>query len=138
SVLITTRSQVWLFDTGDSWGSDGGRARQIVLPALDALGRGVDVLVLPALDPDRASGAALLAVEGGIGTLRVGGGWPGSELPVRNCRDSTFEADGIRIELFTGGPGFQYCALRVAAGGHALLIGGELDAAAERALVGRL
>src|SRR6185503_1809524 len=39
---------------------------------------------------------------------------------------------------FTGGPGFQYCALRVAAGGHALLIGGELDAAAERALVGRL
>jgi competence protein ComEC len=138
SVLISTRSRVWVFDTGDSWGSDGARARQTLLPALDALGRGVDALVLPALDPDRASGAALLAVERGVGTIRVGGGWPGSELPVQSCRDSAFDADGVRIELFAAGPGFQYCVLRVSAGGHALLVGGDLDAAAERALVARL
>jgi competence protein ComEC len=138
SVLIATHSRVWLFDTGDSWGSDGARARQVVLPALDALGRGVDELYLPALDPDRASGAALLAVERGVAVIRVGGDWPGSELPVRSCRDSTLAADGIRFDLFAGGPGFRYCALRISAGGHALLLGGDLDAAAERALVGRL
>jgi competence protein ComEC len=135
SILIETRSRVLLYDTGDSWGSAGARARQIVLPALDALGRAADELVLPTLDPDRAAGAALLAIERGVGTIRVGGGWPGSDLPMRNCRDSTFETDGVRFELFSGGAGFEYCALRVTAGGHSLLIGGDLDAAAERALV---
>ena len=138
SVLVTTRSRVWLFDTGDSWGSEGARARQVVLPALDALGRGVDELVLPARDPDRASGAALLAVERGVGTIRVGEPWPGSELPLRACRDSALVADGVRVELFAAGPRSGYCALRVSTGGHALLVGGDLDAAAERELVARL
>jgi competence protein ComEC len=138
SVLVTTRTRVWLYDTGDSWGSDGARARGVVLPALDALGRGVDELVLPALDPDRAAGTALLALERGVGAVRVGGGWPGSELAIRSCRDSTVDADGIRIETFGGGPGGEYCALRVSAGGHALLVGGDLDAPAERALAARL
>jgi len=138
AVLITTRSRVWLFDTADSWGSAGARARQIVLPAIDALGRGIDELVLPALDPDRAAGAALLVEERRVGAIRVGGGWPGSELPIRICRDSVVEVDGVRIEWFAGGPGSGYCALRVSAGGHALLMGGDLDAAAERALVARL
>jgi competence protein ComEC len=138
SILMETRSRLLLFDTGDSWGSEGARARQIVLPALDALGRSADELVLPALDPDRAAGAALLAVERGVGTIRVGGGWPGSDLPVRNCRDSTLETDGVRFELISGGADFEYCALRVTAGGHSLLVGGDLDAAAERALVARI
>jgi competence protein ComEC len=136
SVLIATRSRVWVFDTGDSWGSDGARMRQAVLPALDTLGSGVDELVLPLLDPDRAAGAALLAVERQVGAIRVGAGWPGSELPVRPCRDSTVAEDGVRLERFAAGPG--YCALRISAGSHALLIGGDLDAAAERGLVARL
>ena len=138
SVRIMTRSRVWLFDTGDSWGSDGTRTRQVVLPAIDALGRGVDELVLPARDPDRAAGAALLAVERGVGVIRVGEPWPGSELPLRACRDSAFAADGVRFELFAAGPRSGYCALRVSTGGHALLIGGDLDAAAERELAARV
>jgi competence protein ComEC len=137
-VLITTQAHVWLFDTGDSWGSEGARARQIVLPAIDALGRGIDELLLPELDPDRAAGAALLAEERDVAAIRVGGSWPGSELPIRICRDSAVEIDGVRIERFAGGPGAAYCALRVSVGGHALLVGGDLDAAAERALVARL
>jgi competence protein ComEC len=77
-------------------------------------------------------------VERGVGTIRIGGGWPGSDLPVRNCWDSTFETDGVRFELFSGGGDFEYCALRVTAGGHSLLVGGDLDAAAERTLVARI
>jgi competence protein ComEC len=80
----------------------------------------------------------LLAEERGVGAIRTGGGWPGSELPIRDCRDSTVEIDGVRLEWFAGGPGAAYCALRVSAGRHALLIGGDLDAVAERALVARL
>lgn len=138
SVLIATRTGVRLFDTGDSWGSGGGSARQIVLPEVDALGRGIDEVVLPVLDPDRAAGVALLAEERQVGAVRVGGGWPGSELPIRRCRDSAVETDGVRVELFAAGPGSGNCVLRVSSGAHALLIGGDLDAAAERALLERL
>ena len=64
AALVTTHSRVLLFDTGDSWNTRGARLRQLILPALDALGRrAVDVLVLPALNEDRAQGAALLAFE---------------------------------------------------------------------------
>jgi competence protein ComEC len=135
SVLITTRTRVVLFDTGDSWGSDGSRARQVVLSALASLGRGIDTLVLPALDPDRAAGVAVLAHERGVGSIRVGGGWPATVLPVESCGDRGFLADGVRFELLPGGSGAKYCALRVAAGDRALLMGGDLDAADERALV---
>ena len=137
SVLITTHTRVVLFDTGDSWGSDGSRARQVVLSALVALGRGIDTLVLPALDPDRAAGAALLAHERGVGSIRVGGGWPATVLPAAGCGNRGFVADGVRFELLPGGSGAKYCALRVVAGNRALLMGGDLDAAAERALVAR-
>jgi competence protein ComEC len=138
AVLVETHSRLWLFDTGDSWGSAGSRARQIVQPALGVRSRGVDELVLPALDPDRAAGVALLAIERVPGAVRAGRDWPGSELPVQRCRDSTFDADGVRIDLMSGGPGFEFCAWRVSVGDHAVLAGGDFDAAAERALIARL
>ena len=43
----------------------------------------VDLLVLPALNEDRAQGAALLAFEREVGRVLVGGGWPATSLPVR-------------------------------------------------------
>lgn len=138
SLLITTRSRVLLFDTGDSWGSGGARARQIVSSALAPLGRRIDELVLPALDPDRAAGAALLAREHGVGIIRVGGGWPGAALPARRCVEQAETVDGVRFEVLTGGPGACYCALRISTGGRALLVGGDLDAPSERALAERL
>jgi competence protein ComEC len=138
SVLITTHTRRLLFDTGDSWGSAGARARRIVLPALGAPGRRVDVMVLPTLDPDRAAGAALLVHEHGVGSVRVGGGWPATSIPAHNCSDLEFAADGVRFELLSSGMGARFCALRIVAGGRAMLMGGDLDAAAERALVARL
>jgi competence protein ComEC len=138
SVLVITHSHVVLFDTGDSWGSGGSRARHVVLSALVPLGRGVDELLLPALDPDRAAGAALLAHEGTVDSIRVGGGWPGTRLPAQRCAELAFDFDGVRFEVLTGGPDARYCALRVVARGRALLMGGDLDAAAERALAARL
>jgi competence protein ComEC len=44
--------------------------------------------------------------------------------------------DGVTFEVFAAGP--RDCALRVAAGPHAILLGGGLDARAERALLSRL
>lgn len=136
SVLITTHSRTVLFDTGDTWGSEGARIK-VALAALESLGRAPDTLMLPALDPDRAAGAALLSHERGVGSIRVGAGWATS-LPVRPCVEQGFVADDVRFDLLPGGPGARYCALRIVAGGRALLMGGDLDAAAERALAARL
>ena len=139
AALIVTQSHVMLFDTGDSWNTRGARLRALVLPALDALGRAdVDMLVLPTLNDDRAKAAALLAFERRVRSVVVGGGWPATSLPVISCVDSSFRWDGVEFRLFTGGRRGQFCALRVSAGTHAILIAGDLDAAAERALIARL
>jgi competence protein ComEC len=98
----------------------------------------VDTLVLPTLTDDRASGAAVLAFERGVGRVLVGGGWPATSLPVVGCADSEFRWDEVEFRVLTGGPGRRYCALRVAVGAHSVLLAGDLDAAAERSLLARL
>ncbi len=139
AVLIVTHSHALLFDTGDSWNTRGARLRQIVLPALDALGRdSIDELVLPVLNDDRAQGAAMLAFERQVHSVRVGGGWPGTALPAVACTDSEFRWDGVRFQFFAAGPGRRFCVLRVSVGAHGVLLAGDLDRDAERGLASRL
>lgn len=139
AVLVATHSQVLLFDTGDSWSTAGSRVRRVVLPALDALGRDrVDLVVLPALNPDRARGAALLAQERGLEQLVVGGGWPASRLPAARCVDDVQRRDGVVIETIAAGRGGEFCALKLSVEAHALWLAGDLDARAEAGLVARL
>ena len=139
ATLVLTHSHVLLFDTGDSWNTRGARLRQWVFPALDASGRDhVDLLVLPSLDRDRAQAAATLAFERGVREVLVGGGWPATSLPVRTCADSEFRRDGVRFQSFAEGRDGRYCALRISVGAHAILLGGDLDVAAERALIARV
>ncbi len=139
AALVITRSKVLLFDTGDSWNTQGARIRQLVLPKLDTLARGaVDLLVLPALNDDRAHGAALLAFEREVRGVTVGGGWPGTSLPAARCGDSQFQWDGIHFRTYAAGAGERYCVLKVSAGARSILLAGDLDAAAERGLLSRL
>jgi competence protein ComEC len=70
--------------------------------------------------------------------VRVGGGWPATSLPVVPCTNSGFEWDGVAFRTYTSGPGGRYCALRVSAGARGILLAGDIDAAAERALVSRI
>ena len=137
SILVVTHSHVLLFDTGDGWNTQGARARRVVLPALDALGRRrMDLVVLPVITEERARGAALLAAEGEVRRILAGGGWPATALPAGACADARFEWDGVGFELYAAGG--RYCVVRVSVAGRALLLGGDLDAAAERQLVARL
>jgi len=137
AVLVATHSHALLFDTGDHWNTRGAALARTVLPALDAYGiRALDLVVLPRLDEDRAAGAALLAFERGVSRVVSGGGWPASRLPATPCRDAHFEWDAVRLEVFAARGG-DYCVLRVVAGGHALLLSGDLDAGAERELLAR-
>ncbi|MEJ0084344.1 MAG: DNA internalization-related competence protein ComEC/Rec2 [Pseudomonadota bacterium] len=139
AILIATRDHVLLFDTGDGWNTHGSPARQLVLPALAALGRErIDLLILPALNADRAQGAALLADQRGLAHIVVGGGWPATSLPASRCRDSRFTWDGVNFETWVGGGGSRYCVLRVSVDGHGVVLAGDMDAAAERGLLRRL
>jgi competence protein ComEC len=139
AVLVFTRSRVLLFDTGDTWGSRGSRIREVVLPALDARGRrSVDLLVLPSLDEDRAHGAALLSFERAVNRVLVGGGWPAASLPAVACEDSRFQWDGVTFQTFAVGASGRFCVLRVAAEGHAVVLAGDMDRAAELELIARL
>jgi len=139
AALVVTHSHVLLFDTGDSWNTRGARVYRWLLPALDALGRDrIDLVVLPTLDGDRASGTAALAFERDVPEILVGGGWPASELPVRRCADSEFRWDEVRFQSFSAGVGGSHCVMRVSVGEHAILLGGDLSAAAERGLAARL
>ena len=135
--LVATATQALLFDTGDGWNTGGTRIRQFALPALDALGRSVvDELVLPTLTPDRAAGAAWLAHERRLGRVRVGGGWPASSLPTEPCVDGVFRRDGVIFQFYSSRG--RYCVLRVVAGVRSILLAGDLDLPAERALLVRL
>jgi competence protein ComEC len=137
AVLVATHTHALLFDTGDRWNTHGSALARTVLPALDAYGiRALDLLVLPRLDEDRAAGAALLAFERGVQGILAGGGWPASRLGATACRESRFEWDAVQVDVFAAGGG-DYCVLRIAAGGHALLLPGDLDARAERELLAR-
>ena len=135
ATLLATRSRWLIFDTGDTWSSRGAAARRVLMPALDAARARPDIVVLPTLTPDRAAGAAWLDLDRGPLEVRAAH-WPGSVLDFAPCRDTMEWRDGIRFEwyLVRG----RHCILRLVAGEHALLLGGDLDAASERELLQRL
>jgi competence protein ComEC len=136
AAFVVTATQVLLFDTGDGWNTAGTRIRQVALPALDAFGRSVvDELVLPTLTPDRAAGAARLSHERAVGLVRVGGGWPATSLPAVSCADGSFARDGVVFQYFAAR---RYCVLRVVSAAGSILLAGDVDALAERALLARL
>jgi len=57
---------------------------------------------------------------------------------VVRCSDDRFQWDSVEFQTWAAGAHGEFCVLRAAAGGHALLLGGDLDAAAERDLLSRL
>jgi competence protein ComEC len=65
--------------------------------------------------------------------MSVGGGWPGSGLASR-CRNASWHWDGVEFVSHALG---RYCLLRISVGEAAVTLSGDLDAAAERALLAR-
>lgn len=145
SVLLQTRRHALLFDAGPvtRGGRDAGAA--IVVPNLWAAGvRRLDRLVLSHPDIDHAGGAQ--AVLQGVDVARVmvnaADPWP---APAEYCVDGMAWAwDGVAFEVLhpaagmAGSDNHMSCVLRVTtAGGRHFLLTGDIDAAAEAALVAR-
>ncbi|WP_226456360.1 DNA internalization-related competence protein ComEC/Rec2 [Pseudomonas sp. AF03-9] len=141
ALILRTRRHTLLYDAGPRSGaSDLGAS--VVLPALKKLGVGrLDMLLLSHADVDHAGGAA--AVARGLAIRRVVGGET-ERLPTflgtQPCvSGERWEWDGVAFELWQWSDAVEgnakSCVLQVQANGERLLLTGDIDRAAERALL---
>lgn len=141
SVILRTRHHTLLYDAGPRTGAFDLGAR-VVLPSLRKLGvEGLDMLLLSHADADHAGGAA--AVAKGLPIKRVVGGETAglpAFLGTQACiSGEQWTWDGVLFELWqwpgaiSGNP--KSCVLLVQANGERLLLTGDIDQAAEQALL---
>ena len=141
AVLVRTREHALLYDAGPRFG-DFDLGERVVLPSLRQLGVDrLDLLLLSHADSDHAGGAE--AVVRGMTVARVTSG-EAAELPralqAQPCVDGARWAwDGVVFTTWRwrdAPPGnAASCLLKVEAQGESLLLTGDVDAAAEKALL---
>ncbi|MBD1550348.1 DNA internalization-related competence protein ComEC/Rec2 [Pseudomonas typographi] len=141
AVLVRTRQHALLYDTGPGSG-ERNAGRQVVLPSLRALGVGaLDTLVISHAHLDHYGGAATVLAS--VPVARRVAGDP-QHLPpqwrLQPCESGHAWAwDGVRFSQWRWADARESnpasCVLLIEAGGERLLLAGDIDAAAERALV---
>ncbi|MGY2288393.1 DNA internalization-related competence protein ComEC/Rec2 [Pseudomonas sp. SDO528_S397] len=141
SVVLRTRHHTLLYDAGPRSG-DFDQGARVVLPALRKSGvSALDLMLLSHADADHAGGAA--AVARGLQVVRVVGGETEglpAFLGTQPCTSGErWEWDGVRFELWQWASAVsgnqKSCVLQVQANGERLLLTGDIDRAAERALL---
>lgn len=138
SVLIRTRSQVWLYDAGARNG-DFDIGERVVVPTLRSLGIGhLDLLMLSHADNDHAGGA--LAVQRSLHPARVISGEPErlpAQLQAESCRTRDWNVAGVRLSSWAWQGARESnersCVLEIEANGERVLLTGDLPQAAELA-----
>lgn len=148
AVLVRTAGHALLYDAGPAYGLEGDSGERLVVPALRALGVArLDALLLTHDDSDHTGGAQSVLDSVEVGALR-------SSLPERHpllsmagsparCRrGQSWEWDGVRFEVLHPQQGIparrrndESCVLRVAAGGAAMLLAGDIERGAEAELL---
>jgi len=147
AVLVRTARRALLYDAGPAYG-DTDSGERIVTPALRALGVArLDALVLTHDDRDHTGGALSILENFEVDAL-----WhslaPGHPLltlaagPRRCLRGTAWTWDGVRFALLHPAAARparrrndESCVLKVSAGGAAMLLTGDIERAAELALV---
>ncbi|HBX57658.1 MAG TPA: competence protein ComEC, partial [Pseudomonas sp.] len=141
AVLLRTREHALLYDAGPRFG-DFDVGERIVLPSLRALDvRRLDMLLISHADNDHAGGAP--AIQRGMPVEQVVSGEV-AELPTvlqaRECVSGhRWQWDEVHLTTWRwakAGDGNQAsCVLLVEAAGERLLLTGDIDSRAERALL---
>jgi competence protein ComEC len=141
ALILRTRNHALLYDAGPRSGAVDLGAR-VVLPSLKKFGvERLDLLLLSHADADHAGGAA--SVARGLPVRRVVGGetdglpaFLGTEPCISGER---WEWDGVSFVLWQWSGAIssnaKSCVLQVQAKGERLLLTGDIDRAAERALL---
>jgi competence protein ComEC len=141
AVLLRTREHTLLFDAGPRYG-DFDIGQRVVLPAIRKAGvRHLDLMLLSHAHADHTGGA--MAVYEGLPVTRVLSG-EANEVPAalraQFCQvDERWEWDGVQFSTWRWEQATESnpasCVLMVEANGERLLLTGDIDAAAERALI---
>lgn len=141
AILVRTRHHTLLYDTGPRFG-DFDLGERVVLPSLRKLGvDGLDLMLISHADADHAGGAR--AVAKGLPVKRVVSGDPlalPAELQAEGCESGKqWVWDDVRFQLwqwsFARDSNQKSCVLQIEANGERMLLTGDIDAAAERALL---
>ncbi|MEM8514256.1 competence protein ComEC [Massilia sp. MP_M2] len=152
ALLVETQHHRLLYDTGPLYAPGASGATRVILPYLRGRGIGrLDALVISHSDLDHVGGAAAV-----LETVRVGqviSSLPhGHALlrkttrPGRCSAGQAWEWDGVHFEMLApdaasyANPRLKAnarsCVLRISAGGRAILLAGDIEAAQEAALLG--
>ncbi len=158
AVHVQTRTHDLLFDAGPAYGRDADAGSRVILPYLRAAGvRRLDVLLLSHEDIDHVGGAVSVVQGIAVGEVMATEPdgpvhWAQARRPdtaLRRCAAGQhWSWDGVRFDVLhpasTGGEGGRLghgnnrsCVLRVRAAGGALLLTGDIEAVAERAILAR-
>lgn len=151
AVHVQTAGHDLVFDTGPPYGPQADAGGRVLLPYLGAIGVSrLDKLVISHGDSDHIGGASTL-IEG-VAVVRL------VKTPVKahpdlaarvvevgRCEAGTgWEWDGVRFEWLHPGADPMYrrindhaCVLRIVGEGGALLLTSDIEAVAERSLLGR-
>jgi len=144
AVLVRTRNHVLLYDTGTKWpGGDSGNS--VVLPTLNRAGiRSLDALVVSHSDADHSGGVQAVADNVELRSAFVSQSETHGLPQVRRCRTGlSWRWDGVRFRFLHPSPGGTWsdnngsCVLAIdTEEGHSVLLTGDIEAAAEEALLG--
>ncbi|SFM60439.1 DNA internalization-related competence protein ComEC/Rec2 [Rugamonas rubra] len=153
ALLVETSGHRLLYDTGPAYSPESNGGNRVILPYLRARGIAqLDGLIVSHSDIDHAGGA--LTVLGGV---RVG--WLLSSLPASHAvvraaprhgpcvAGQGWSWDGVRFEMLHPladsyadaalKPNARGCTLHISAGGRAILLAADIEAAQEAALLAR-
>lgn len=152
AVLVRTASRSLLYDTGPAYGPDADSGDRVILPVLRAEGvTRLDALIVTHQDLDHLGGAQTILDHMEVGALLTS--LPRNDAlhalavaPRRCARSDAWEWDGVRFELLH--PAQEdyaarrrtndlSCVLRVSVGARAMLLTGDIERAAEAALLER-
>ena len=140
SMLILTQRHALLYDAGAKFG-DFDIGERVVMPSLRALDvRTLDMLLLSHADNDHSGGAE--AVFRGLPVAEVvSGDVPGlpGVLQAQPCDERQWQWDGVQFSTWRWADATDSnqasCVLMIEASGERMLLTGDIDAHAERALI---
>jgi len=151
ALLVETQHHRLLYDTGPLYAPGANGATRVILPYLRGRGIGrLDALVISHSDLDHVGGAEAVLTTVQVGQL-ISSLPPAHPLlqkaphPARCTAGQGWNWDGVRFEMLApavasyASPGLRSnarsCVLRISAGGRAILLAGDIEAAQEAALL---
>ena len=140
SMLVLTRRHALLYDAGARFG-DFDIGERVVLPSLRALDvRALDMLLISHADNDHSGGAE--AVAQGLPISRVVSGDVAAlpaVLGAEPCGEQRWNWDGVQFSTWrwaaASDSNQSSCVLMIEAAGERMLLTGDIDTPAERALI---